>query len=85
MYCLRMGRFSLVGEQGSTGGSVGGAVLVGQEHGVSPWLTTPELEHLAALKPVIDAGVAAGSGQHDPMDGKLGGIVPRSMQALLDR
>ena len=36
MYCFRMGRFSAVGEQGSTGGSVGGPVLIGQEHGVSP-------------------------------------------------
>ena len=28
---------------------------------------------------------ASWSGQHDPIDGKSGGIVPRSMQALLDR
>ena len=44
-----MDRFSLVGEQGSTGGSEGGAVLVGQEQGVSPWVTTPEFEHLVGV------------------------------------
>ena len=85
IYCFRMGRFSVVGEHGSTGVSEGGSVLVGQEHGVSPWLTTPELEHLLAFTAVIDAGVASRSGQHEPMEGKSGGIVPRSIHAFLDR
>ena len=48
-YALRMDRFSLVGEQGRTGRSEGGAVLVGQEQGVSPWVTTPEFEHLVGV------------------------------------
>ena len=45
-YCLIIGRFSMVGEQGSTGTSLGGADLVGQEQGVSSGPSTPELEHL---------------------------------------
>ena len=49
MYCLRYGRFSSVGSQGREGGVVGGRALVGQLQGVSPSLTTPELEHLGRL------------------------------------
>ena len=86
IYFLRVDRFSLVGEQGSTGGSEGGAVLAGQEQGVSPWLTTPELEHLVEVDTLATATEAAfWSGPHEPIDGKSGGIVPRSIQAALDR
>ena len=41
-----IGKFSGVGEQGSTGASLGGADLTGQEQGVSSGPSTPELEHL---------------------------------------
>ena len=58
-YALRVDRFSLVGEQGSTGGSEGGAVLAGQEQGVSPWVTTPELEHLVEVDTLAAAAETA--------------------------
>ena len=46
MYCLRMGKFYSVGAQGSFGGSEGGCVLVGHEHGAAFGVSTPELVHL---------------------------------------
>ena len=85
-YCLIVGRFSGVGEQGSTGASLGGADLTGQEQGVSSGPSTPELEHLPGTEmPAAMAELACGSGEHDPIDGKSAGIIPRSMQAALER
>ena len=46
MYCLSLGKFSIVGAQGSRGGVVGGSSRLG--HGQasgSPGVGTPELEH----------------------------------------
>ena len=73
MYCFNMGRFSGMGAHGSTGGSEGGADLVGQEHGVSPLLITPELEHLAGADMSARVGTEGAScllGVHEPIAGK---------------
>ena len=50
IHCLMRGRFSTVGAQGRIGWSVGGRVLLGQLQGVSPGVTTPELEHFGRTK-----------------------------------
>ena len=49
IYCLRMGRFSGVGGQGSTGGLVGGDSRLGHEQPSSSCVGTPEFEHLVGL------------------------------------
>ena len=49
MYCFNCGRLSTVGAQGRDGGVDGGRALVGQLHGASPSLTTPELEQFGRL------------------------------------
>ena len=46
MYSFMMGKFSVVGEQGRVGTSVGGKLRVGQEHGGVPSLTMPVFVHL---------------------------------------
>ena len=77
-----------MGSQGRVGGVVGGGVLIGQLQGASPGLTTPELEHLGepAGKDERDAKVAGhGSSLQDPSSGNVGGMVPKSMQAFLER
>ena len=85
-YCLIIGRFSGVGGQGSTGGVLGGADLIGQEQGLSSGPRTPELEHLpGAEMAAAMAGLGSGPGEHDPTDGKSAGIIPKSIQAALDR
>ena len=88
IYCFNFGKFSGVGAQGSTGRSDGGADLIGQEHGVSALLTTPELEHLAGADMSANVGTSGAfwvlPGVHDPMVGKSGGMVPRSMHPALD-
>ena len=85
-YCLMVGRFSGVGEQGSTGGLLGGADLIGQEQGASSGPRTPELEHLPGTEmAAAKAGLVSWPGEQDPIDGKSVGIIPRSIQAALDR
>jgi hypothetical protein len=64
-------------------------VLVGQLHGVSSGLTTPELEHLGVTAGDEDkAARVLGGGRsslQDPSSGNVGGMVPKSTQASLER
>ena len=76
----------MVGLHGKDGGEDGGGVLVGQEQGVSSLLTTPEFEHFVCDDRA--AAIALGGSRlevvQDPNSGKDEGIVPRSVQALLE-
>ena len=87
MYSFSCGRFSSVGSQGRDGGEVGGGVLAGQGHGVSSLLTTPELEHFECddtAAAITDGDSVFGVVQY-PSSGKEEGMVPRSIQAPLER
>ena len=77
-----------MGSQGRVGGEVGGGVLIGQLQGASSGLTTPELEHWAEPAGEDDRGAKVAGDRlspQDPSSGNVGGMVPKSMQAFLER
>ena len=84
-----------MGAQGSTGLSEGGSDLVGQLHGVSSGLTTPELLHFGRPYTAQWAAVSLLEGfagksswlvsEYWPISGKFAGMVPRSIQASFDK
>ena len=81
-YCFRIGRFSSIGLHGSLGGSVGGRVLLGQEHGFSPGVTTPEFVQVG----MVDLEVLLAATSHMAgMRGKLSATTPNAFSVPRER
>ena len=84
IYSLMVGKFSGVGAQGMTGGSGGGSSLLGQVHGASLVVGTPELEHWVGLW-LISQIMGELSSMQDPAIGKSTLTRPKSTQVSRDR
>ena len=73
MYFFNSGRFSLVGGQGSVGGSDGGNILVGQEHGELSGSGIPVFTQVLAMTGASESATV----------GNVAEINPSCMQASL--